>query len=226
MNGALRQSKSKRSNYTKVGKCRLSVGRHLPRSYPGMDSSTGEGLSRVTPWHSSCRVEISLTIHQNWFCKWDCPWMLRDDIWSVLYFFDNILVVYIRLRQQSLFPPFFCLCSQFTTVTQPHSTCDGEWTLWRLHTSFLFCLQVSSTCVVAHANFPIAMGTVETVEGRLPIFSLPPSHCKTDFCDSQTYFGDFKLYSTKVTTDFFLQFFPKCFYSHSFFPLGNVILNI
>lgn len=107
MNGALRQSKSKRSNYTKVGKCRLSAGRHLPRSYPGMDSSTGEGLSRVTPWHSSCRVEISLTIHQNWFCKRDCPWMLRDNIWLVLYFFDNILLVYIQLRQQSLPPHFY-----------------------------------------------------------------------------------------------------------------------
>lgn len=182
MNGALRQSKSKCSNYSKVGKCRLSAG-HLPRSYPGMDSSTGEGFSRVTPWNGSCRVEISLTSHQNWFCKRDCPWMLRDGdgIWSVLFLFDNILLVYIRLWQQSrYFSPHF-----YSSVLPIHNCYSAKLYLQQHNyhknsskngctLNFSFCLQVSPTCVVAHANFPIAMGTVETVEGRLPIFSLPP----------------------------------------------------
>lgn len=34
MNGALRRAKSKRCNYAKVGKCRLSAVERLPRRYP------------------------------------------------------------------------------------------------------------------------------------------------------------------------------------------------
>lgn len=34
MNGALRRAESKRRNYAKVGKCRLSAVERLPRRYP------------------------------------------------------------------------------------------------------------------------------------------------------------------------------------------------
>lgn len=89
LNGALRQSKSKRCNYTKVGKCRLSAGRHFLRSYPGIDSGTGEGLSRITPRHGSCKVGVSLTVHQL-ARKWDCPLMLCEDVELILDAFDSV----------------------------------------------------------------------------------------------------------------------------------------